>query len=106
PVGEETAELARVAGDRIVDAGALQRSRELRAKALPDQGEGGIERQRCEIAPARAKITGRIECLALVVEDQDPVLKQADEVVTYVHLEQAVAQQRMLGGQAEFPGAL
>ncbi len=54
PIREKTAPFARVAGDRIVNASALDGASEFDAQALPQLRQRGIERQAGEGAPARA----------------------------------------------------
>ena len=61
-----------------------------------------------EIAPAGAEIARGVEAFERMIgiEDQDAVLEQADEIVAEVELEQAVAEERVLDGCPELPGAL
>ena len=105
--GKKPLNLRGSAADRIVDARPLHRARELGAKALPQLSERRVERQRARNRACRVpRLPGPLEALPSVVEDQDLVLDLADQIVPDVELEQAVAEQRMLDGRPEFPGAL
>src|SRR5207253_9726991 len=92
PVGIIAAELARLASDRIVDAGTLERRRELGAKPVQHARQRSIHGQRRIIAAAATQVAGRIEADAVLIDDQDPVLQLADQVLAELELEQAVAE--------------
>ena len=94
--------------DRVLDPRPLVGAGELDAEAGPQPVSGASTRQRGEIALAGAKVARRVEAEIGVVRvrrvaDQDAVLKHAHEIVAEIELEQAVAEQRMLGGQRETP---
>ena len=107
--GKKSRPVARLAGDRVLDPGTLQRAVELHAHALEaDLGERRVERQRGEIALAGAEVAGRVEAVGRIlrIADQDPVLKVVDQVIADVELGEAVAEQRMLDRAAKLPGLL
>src|SRR6185312_4008111 len=106
PAGPESAPLAGLVRDRIVDRRVLKSARELRAKSFPKIPERGVDGQRAKVALARAQIAGTAESVSFTVDDQDLILEHAYEVVAEIQLEQPVAKQRMLNRPVELPVAL
>src|SRR5206468_10889472 len=68
--------------------------------------ERRIERQVRILAPAGAEVARRIEGVPLRIEDENPILEHADQVVAELEPRLALAQQRMLEQQSAFPRTL
>ena len=94
--------------DRVLNPGPLKRCSALDPKAFPKPRQGYVERQLREVAPPGANIAGRIETERGIlrvngIADENPVLQQADLIMTKVELQQTVAEQRMIDGCPDLP---